>query len=185
MFSKEVFINRRNQLKKMMKGGVILFLGNTETPMNYPANTYRFRQDSSFLYFFGLNQAGFAGIIDVDNDKDYIFGNDVDIDDIIWMGPQPSVKEMAVEVGVNNTFQFNKLFDFIKEAISKNREVHYLTPYRAENKIILEQLLSIKISDLKDKSSEKLAVAVAELRSVKDKYEIEFCEKLFIRYNYN
>ena len=95
MFDKKIYIERRNQLKKDVQSGLVLLLGNKEVAFNYPANTYSFRQDSNFLYFFGLHDADLAGVIDIDNQKDFIFGNDVDMDDIIWMGNQPSVKEEA------------------------------------------------------------------------------------------
>ena len=95
MFKSIVYKNRRESLKKILKQGVYLFLGNNETPMNYPANGYHFRQDSNFLYFFGLDIAGMAAIIDIDNDKEIIFANDFDVDDIVWMGPQPKVSELA------------------------------------------------------------------------------------------
>lgn len=99
MFETSVYKNRRARLKEKVKSGLVLILGNGEAPANYTDNTYKFRQDSSFLYFFGLNQPGFAGVIDIDSGDEYIFGNDVDMDDIIWMGPQPSVKDMAARAG--------------------------------------------------------------------------------------
>ena len=97
MFSKEIYTNRRNNLKKGIESGILLFLGNSEASMNYAANTYGFRQDSTFLYFFGLKDPDFAAIIDVESGEEIIFGNDVDIDDIIWMGPQPAVKDKAAD----------------------------------------------------------------------------------------
>ena len=98
MFDSLTYQKRRKALREKMSNGIILILGNNEAPANYPDNTYKFRQDSSFVYFFGHSHPGYAGIIDIDNDKDYFFGNDVDMDDIIWMGPQPSVKELAAQV---------------------------------------------------------------------------------------
>ncbi|MCP5102834.1 MAG: aminopeptidase P family protein, partial [bacterium] len=103
MFDKNVYIERRKFLREKVKSGIILLLGNGESPMNYAANTYHYRQDSNYLYFFGLDKPGFAGILDVEEGKDYIFGDDFTIDDIIWMGPQPSVKELAAGVGVTHT----------------------------------------------------------------------------------
>lgn len=111
MFETSVYKNRRARLKEKVKSGLVLILGNGEAPANYTDNTYKFRQDSSFLYFFGLNQPGFAGVIDIDSGDEYIFGNDVDMDDIIWMGPQPSVKDMAARVGVSKTAPFARLAD--------------------------------------------------------------------------
>ena len=103
MFEAAIYKNRRKALKERVGGGLILILGNVESPANYPDNTYKFRQDSSFLYFFGLDMPGFAGVLDADSGKEYLFGNDVDMDDIIWMGPQPKVKELGEKVGITQT----------------------------------------------------------------------------------
>jgi len=100
MFDAKIYKQRRDRLKKQVGSGVILFLGNDESPMNYPANPYHFRQDSSFLYFFGLDSPGLAGLVDIDKNRDIIFGNDVEVEDIIWMGFQPLLKDRAVKVGV-------------------------------------------------------------------------------------
>ncbi|MEI6766026.1 MAG: aminopeptidase P family protein [Bacteroidota bacterium] len=177
MFPATTYTSRREKLRKLMKSGIILIPGNDESPMNYPANGYRFRQDSNFLYFFGLNHPGFAGIIDCDANKDIIFGNDVDIEDIIWMGVQPSVKEMASHAGITETAPFAELDSYLAEAIIKGKKIHFLPPYRAENKFLLKSLLDIKISNLKEESSTDLVKAVVALRSIKDKYEIEEIER--------
>lgn len=129
MFNKDVYINRRNKLKQEVKSGVALFLGNVDAAFNYPANQYHFRQDSHFLYFFGLQNQGFAGVIDFDNNKDYLFGNDFDLDDIIWMGVQPKVKDLAAKAGIDNVAPYNDLTNFISEALKDNRKVHFLPPY--------------------------------------------------------
>lgn len=177
MFKKEVYVSRRNQLKSKISGGIALFLGNMESPMNYPANTFHFRQDSSFLYFFGLDFPGLAGIIDFDNGEDYIFGNDVDIDDIIWMGPQVTIQENAAKAGVSKTAPLAKLNDLVSAAIRQGRKVHILPPYRGENKIWLEQLLGISASRVAEYASVDLIKAVVDLRSVKEPGEIEEIKK--------
>lgn len=151
----------------------MLILGNGEAPANYTDNTYKFRQDSSFLYFFGLNQPGFAGVIDIDSGDEYIFGNDVDMDDIIWMGPQPSVKDMAARVGVSKTAPFARLADCMKTAISQGRRIHFLPPYRFRNMLLLEELLGIRPALVKNYASLELIKAVVDLRSVKEPCEIE------------
>ena len=178
MFKKEVYTERRNKLKKEVKSGLVLILGNTEASFNYPANTYHFRQDSDFVYFFGLDHPDFAGVIDVDEDKDYIFGDDVDIDDIIWMGPQPAVKDMAKKVGVEDTMPFEDLFELITNAVDKGRKIHFVPPYRAENMMLLEDLLEIKAKDTKAKASVELIKAIVELRSVKDEFEIAHLDEI-------
>ena len=145
--------------------------------MNYPDNTYHFRQDSNFSYFFGLDLPDFAGVLDVDNNKDYIFANDVDIDDIIWMGPQPSVKDLAAKVDVDNTAEFNKLYDFLSDAISKGRKIHFTPPYRGNNKILLEKLLGISPSKIRSYASLELIKAIISLREIKEECEILEIEK--------
>ena len=173
MFETSVYKNRRARLKEKVKSGLVLILGNGEAPANYTDNTYKFRQDSSFLYFFGLNQPGFAGVIDIDSGDEYIFGNDVDMDDIIWMGPQPSVKDMAARVGVSKTAPFARLADCMKTAISQGRRLHFLPPYRFRNMLLLEELLGIRPALVKNYASLELIKAVVDLRSVKEPCEIE------------
>lgn len=173
MFETSVYKNRPARLKEKVKSGLVLILGNGEAPANYTDNTYKFRQDSSFLYFFGLNQPGFAGVIDIDSGDEYIFGNDVDMDDIIWMGPQPSVKDMAARVGVSKTAPFARLADCMKTAISQGRRIHFLPPYRFRNMLLLEELLGIRPALVKNYASLELIKAVVDLRSVKEPCEIE------------
>lgn len=177
MFKKEVYTERRNRLRKELGSGIALFMGNDEAAFNYPANTYHFRQDSHFLYFFGLDHPGFAGIVDVDNNKDYIFGNDVDIEDIIWMGEQPSVKDLAAEVGVEHTAPMTDLSSFIKQALGKNQKIHFLPPYRGTTTIQLAELLGKPIGEIKPGASVDLIRAVVKMKEIKDKYEIAEIEK--------
>ena len=177
MFKKEVYISRRARLHEIMKSGLALFIGNVESPMNYPANQYHFRQDSDFLYYFGLDLPAFAGLMDFDTGKDWIFGKDVDIDDIIWMGPQPTVKELALGCGVANTAPFDKLESVIGDALSKKRKVHFLPPYRGENKMTLGALLRENPCKMKTLASADLIRAVVSMRSIKEPVEIAEIEK--------
>ena len=177
MFEKSTYIKRRKALKNKGLKGIGLFLGNIDTPMNYSDNTYHFRQDSTFLYFFGLDFQGLAGVIDFDSGEDFLFGNDFDIADIIWMGPQVPLKENAAKVGIEQTSAFPKLFDFVSEATKKGRQVHYLPPYRGDNKITLEKLLNIPIQQLKGNVSVQLIKAVVDIRSIKEPAEIVEIEK--------
>mgnify|MGYP003307831845 CR=1 FL=1 len=144
MFTAETYIKRREALRSKVQSGIILLLGNNEAPANYPDNTYKFRQDSSFLYFFGHSHPGYAGVLDIETGEDIFFGNDVDIDDIIWMGPQPSIKELAAQVGVQKTMPLTQLWEVVGKAISQGRKVHFLPPYRYDNMIWLEELTGIK-----------------------------------------
>jgi Xaa-Pro aminopeptidase len=176
MFDAKIYKQRRDRLKKQVGSGVVLFLGNDESPMNYPANPYHFRQDSSFLYFFGLDSPGLVGLVDIDNNKDIIFGNDVDVEDIIWMGFQPLLKDRAVKVGVQETAPLEKLEETLKNSLRKGQKVHFLHPYRVENAVKIEKLLGIKSSVVKDYVSKELAEAVVEQRSVKIDEEIKQIE---------
>jgi len=178
MFESNLYSERRNKLRTLVKEGIIVLMGNTYSPMNYPANVYRFRQDSTFLYFFGLNNSNFIGVIDIDNNVDYIFGNDVSIDDIIWTGPLPSLAELASKCGVTNTKPYADIFDFVNEARRKSRKIHFLPPYRAENKLVLEKLTGIIPENQKENSSKELIKAVSALRSIKNAAEIQHLDSI-------
>nr|WP_320117110.1 aminopeptidase P family protein [uncultured Marinifilum sp.] len=177
MFPKEVYINRRDKLRAAMKEGIAIVLGNPDAPMNYAGNIYHYRQDSTFLYFFGIDHPGFAGVFDIDNNKDYVFGNDVDIDDIIWMGPQPSVKDQAAEFALENTAPFADLSKFVANAVKEGRKVHFLPVYRAENKILIHELLGTPLNAIKENASKEFMKAVIALREIKDEYEIKELER--------
>lgn len=177
MFLKDVYVNRRRELVKKLKSGLMLFLGNSEVGMNYPSNTYRFRQDSSFLYFFGIDQPDLAAVVDAETGEEIIFGNDVSIDDIIWMGPQPAMVDRAQRVGVNKVKPYTALEEYIGEAVSAGRKIHFLPPYRDHNRIKLHKMMEIDFSALKQNASVELIKAVVSLRELKDKYEIEEMDK--------
>ena len=146
MFKKETYIARREQLRKDIGHGIIILPGNHEASCNYPDNTYWFRQDSTFLYFFGLQREDLVGVLYCETGKDYIFANDYDIDDIIWTGPLPSVKELAASVGVENTGSLADLETFIHSNTHTftHSHIHYLPPYRADITRQLSELLGIK-----------------------------------------
>lgn len=177
MFKSDVYIERREELHRKIKGGLALFIGNREAPMNYPDNTYRFRQDSDFLYYFGLDIPGFAGLMDFDSGKDRLFGNDFSMDDIIWMGPQPTVKELANKCGIKESAPLSRLEDMVADAISKKRKIHFLPPYRGETKMILGALMKENPCRMKTLASTDLIKAVISMRSIKEKIEIEEIEK--------
>ncbi len=177
MFSKEIYTARRKNLTKQVSGGLVFLPGNSDVPFNYPANTFTFRQDSSFLYFFGVKQPDIIGIIDVDSGEDYMFGNDVDIDDIIWMGEQPTMKEFAGKNGVKNAFPLSKVDEFIEKALKQGRKIHFLPAYRAQTKLLSEKLLGIPADEINNNVSEELIKAVVKLRSIKEPGEIEDIER--------
>jgi Xaa-Pro aminopeptidase len=177
MFKNDIYLKRRNRLHEIFKSGIALFPGNSDAAMNYSANPYHFRQDSDFLYFFGLDIQGFAGLMDFDSGQDYMFGNDVDMDDIIWMGPQPTVKELSAKCGIEKTFPMSQLEEVIREAVSKGRKVHFLPPYRGETKMTLGALLKENPCQMKTLASRELIKAVVQLRSIKEQVEIAEIER--------
>ena len=176
MFSANVYVDRRRHLREQVQAGVALFLGNNESPMNYPDNQYPFRQDSSFLYFFGLDSPGLAGAIDVDGGKEYLFGNDVTVDDIIWTGPLPTLRDRAREVGVEETAPLDQLRATLRDAARQGREIHFLPQYRADNVLEIERLLGIPGTAIDGSVSETLINAVVAQRSLKTSEEIEQIE---------
>ena len=171
MFDKQVYTERRNRLREKMGSGIILIPGNLESPMNYPENTYHFRQDSTFLYLFGLDIPDLFGVIDANSDDDIIFGNDNSIEDIIWSGIKPSIKDLAASVGVVNSLPMKELFAKINQS-SKGSPVHFIAPYRADIMLLLEELTGIQASALASKGSLELIHALVDMRSVKDEAEI-------------
>lgn len=175
MFLKETYINRRNQLKKTVGSGILLFLGNDESGMNYEDNTYPFRQDSTFLYFFGLAYAGLSAVINIDEDKEIIFGDELTIDQIVWMGTQPTLKEKSEQVGVANTLPYSSIADYLTKSITKGQKIHYLPPYRAEHKIKLMDWLNQKPAA--QQASLPFIKAVVNQRNYKSAEEIIEIEK--------
>jgi len=177
MFSKETYINRRNELKNKINNGIVLITGNNDAPMNYKSNTYHFRQDSTFLYFFGIDLQNLAGVIDIDNNEEILFGDDYTIDDIIWMGPQTSLKDKAAGAGIEKTRPFAELFEYIRDAAEKKRTIHFTPPYRGENIMLLADLLNIHHREVEKNASLELTKACIDLRSIKEPCEIEEMER--------
>ena len=170
--SKETYIRRRAQLKRDMGSGLLLFLGNDEAAMNYADNTYRFRQDSTFLYFFGLDYAGLAAVIDVDNDREIIFGNELTIDDIVWTGTMPSLRELAATVGITNVRPMSEL-----ATIVKGKSVHFLPPYRGDHRVWLWELLGVEPAAQPAKASVPFIKAIVSQRNHKDEEELRLIEE--------
>lgn len=175
MFQKTTYIERRNLLKKNVGSGILLFLGNDLCGINFEDNTYPFRQDSSFLYYWGLAYPGLAAIIDIDNDNEIIFGNELTIDEIVWMGTQPSLHEKSELVGVNNTQPYNSVKDYISKALPQGRKVHYLPPYKAEHLLKLSDWTGTPVKALEPSSN--FIKAVVNQRNYKTAEEIVEIEK--------
>jgi len=177
MFAKEIYQQRRSQVSELVSSGIILLPGNTDSPMNYPDNIYHFRQDSHFIYFVGMDQPDLFVLMDVDVQKTILFGDELTMDDIIWTGPMESLSDEAAKSGINQVFPLSELSNYIDKATAQNREIHFLPPYRAENKLKLESLLGIPTQQLKNAASEILIRSVVALRSIKGPEEIIELEK--------
>ena len=178
MFSKETYVRRRSELKKLVGNGLIILFGNNEAPANYPANTYSpMRQDSSFLYFFGQHRDGLVGVIDIDSDTELLLGDDIDVEDIVWMGFTPSVADLAAEVGITKTAPMKELKTICDKAIAQKQTIHFLPPYRHDTKIQIMDLLGIHPSQQKERASLQLIKAVVKMRSTKEPQEIAAIER--------
>ncbi len=171
MFSAEVYKERRRQLREKVGSGTILLLGNEESSINFKDNWYHFRQDSSFLYFYGINLPGLTATINCDSGEEIIYGDELTMDHIVWTGPQPTIAELAAKSGVSKTFPSNK----ISSSLGSN--VHYLPPYRAHNKYKLSEWLSKPMSAIEAESSTALIKAIVSLRSYKTQQELVEIEK--------
>lgn len=178
MFDKKTYVSRRAKLKELVKNGIIILFGNNESPCNYPSNGYYpFRQDSSFLYYFGLNRDGLVGVIDIDNNTETLVGNDIDIEDIVWYGSVDSVRDMADSVGVAETAPMKSLKTICNDAMRQKRRIHFLPPYRYDIKLQIFDLLGIHPVQQKESASMELINAVVKMRSTKEQQEIEELER--------
>jgi len=174
---KETYIRRRAQLKRDMASGLLLFLGNDEVGMNYADNTYRFRQDSTFFYYFGLDYAGLAAVIDVDNDTEIVFGNELTIDDIVWTGTQPSLREKAEVVGISKTLPMGELKNYLGKARARGQVLHFLPPYRGDHRVWLWELLGVEPAAQPSQASVPFIKAIVSQRNHKDEEELRLIEE--------
>ena len=172
MFEKEIYIQRRKQLKKSLQSGVVLLLGNGEAPVNYSGNDYSFRQDSSFIYYVGLNMPNLVYVLDIDQNKEYLLGEELSIDDIIWMGNLPSLKDRASGVGIETVIPLAQL----PTLISGTRKIHYLKPYRYRNLLFLSELLNKKPEEVNNDFSLELTKAIINMRLIKSPEELKELE---------
>ncbi|GET25587.1 aminopeptidase P family protein [Prolixibacter sp. NT017] len=171
-FPIKTYTNRRKELARKVGSGIILLLGNEESPMNYTDNTFPFRQDSTFLYYFGIDFPGLAAVIDIEAQQEIVFGDDYTIDDIVWRGPQPTIADRLSKAGVKQTLPLAKLAGVVDAAMKKNRKVHFLPPYRPENRIKLMQLLGLPVAEQEANASVDLIRAVVSQREIKTEEEI-------------
>jgi Xaa-Pro aminopeptidase len=184
MFDKDIYMQRRDALSKIMGEGIILIMGNGHSSMNYASNVYPFRQDSNFLYFFGVDLPGMAGIIDPSSGQSTLFGHDASIEDVIWSGPQPTLAELGERCGTNYSIPFEKLSQVLKDNSAKGKKVHFLPPYRSSRTLFLAEALGIKYEDVGAHVSEDLIKAVVKLRSVKSDDEVKVMEKTLTHVTY-
>lgn len=176
MFAAETYIARRRLLREDLKSGLILFLGNDRSSMNFPDNEYLFRQDSSFLYFWGIDLPGLAAIIDVEQDREIVFGSDPGTDEIIWSGDQPPLKAHCLKCGVEHVATLAQLNVTLNEAVRKGRDIYFLPQYRPENLIKIQQLLGLNVAVVNYHASPALIKAVVAQRSVKTEEEVQQIE---------
>lgn len=190
MFDKSIYMRRRRTLLDKMaatvpegKRGIALFLGNVEAAAQYKDNAYKFRQDSSWLYYFGLDEPRLAAVLDLDNGTETVFADDVKIGDIIWMGPQASVASKAASAGVEHSASYGTLNLVVTKALAQGRPIHFLPPSRYYNMLKLSALTGLgqvavsKVAPMADDdgrhASEELVKAVISMRLVKEHCEIE------------
>jgi Xaa-Pro aminopeptidase len=177
MFPRETYESRRSTLMSRFDGGLLLLLGNSESPMNYADNCYPFRQDSTFLYYFGLDQPDLAAVMDVDAGTTVIFGDELTIDHIVWMGDLPSLASRAGRVGVTDIKPRGSLAEILGRAVTAGRAVHFIPPYRAETKLQLQDLLALTPDEVTREASEALVKAVVDQRAHKSAEEVAEIER--------
>ncbi|NME35952.1 aminopeptidase P family protein [Fusobacterium sp. FSA-380-WT-3A] len=173
MFARRTYEKRRLALRNNFEDGIILICGNSLSPANCRDNTFPFVQDSTFLYYFGLNKENLIGVIDIDKEQEYIFGNELTMDDIIWSGPQISLGDQCKLVGVENLFPYEEIKRFLYEVKHSGRKIHYINQYLPNNIINIADWLEIKPSEVNDYISEELSYAVVEQRNYKTPEEVQ------------
>ena len=177
MFNASTYLARRERLAADVGSGLVLLLGNAEAPMNYLDNQYPFRQDASFLYFWGLDRPDVAGVLDIDAGTHTVFGDEFTMDDIVWLGPQPTIAEQAAAAGVAAVAPRAALAEVLTDALRKGRRVHVLPQYRADNALLLERLLGIRAEALAQHASLALITAIVAQRSAKSDEELAEIER--------
>ena len=175
MFSKETYISRRHKLMATVGSGLLLFLGNDEQGLNYEDNTFRYRQDSTMLYYFGLPYAGLAAILDIDEGREILFGDELTIDSIVWMGTQPTLAERADRVGISDIRPLASIADYLTAAREAGRPIHFLPPYRAEHRLKLMDWLGLMPSH--QQGSIPMIRAIVDQRNHKTAEEIAEIER--------
>lgn len=177
MFSKETYTARREALRQSVSSGIILLMGNEEVGMNARDNWYHFKQDGSFLYYIGLNQASLAALIDIDENLTTVYGNELTVEDVVWTGPQPSISEQSAQTGIGHTVPQNELTSALKKAQEQGRIIHFLPPYRDEHTVKLHEWLGLSTGEVADKASLPLIKAIVAQREIKTVEELVELDK--------
>jgi len=177
MFSKDTYLKRQQQLLSKVNKGVILLLGNEDSPMNYADNAYYFRQDSSFLYYFGLTRPGLYALLDTNSGRITIYGDDYTVEDFVWMGKQPAIQDLTVQCGVEYTGTIKELQNSLSQSIKRKEMIHFLPPYRSEHSLKIHKLLGVPLEKIKEESSEDLIRVIVSQRNYKTEEELVEIEK--------
>ena len=177
MFDAKVYVERRKRLREQVRDGVVLWLGHALQPRTYPANTYRFRQHSHFLYFVGRNEPDLAVLSWMDHERDVLFAAPVTMDDIVWSGPLPSPAERAAAAGISETLPLTELPGLVADLRARGVPIHYLTPFQADARLRLAALLGVAPGDLAAGESLPLKRAVVNLRLHKTAEEVAEIEE--------
>jgi len=177
MFDKEIYLQRRDYLTSKMGTGSILLLGNDEVGMNYQDNIYHFRQDSTFLYYLGVDRPGLAATIDVNSGNTTIFGTNPTIDDIVWTGPQKLLEDFAAESGVTDARPYSELNEHISSGIAEGEIYHFIPPYRYKHTIQLAEIFEKPVSWVKESFSLELTKSIVKQRLIKGPEEVDQLDK--------
>jgi len=184
MFKSKVYIKRRKELQEKVKSGIILFIGNDESQVLIRDTVHKFRQNSNFLYYWGLNEPGLAALIDIDNDKKILFGHDLTTEEIVWEGEQQKLNDKAKLIGVNKTAEISTLNDVLLNYRKGRKRIHFLPQHLDNNIRKISDLLNISVKQVTQRHSVELTKGVISQRSIKSKKEITEIEKaLKISYN--
>jgi Xaa-Pro aminopeptidase len=177
MFNAATYVHRRARLMDDLRSGLVVFLGNPEMPANYADNTFPFRQDSSFLYFWGLDSPDLAATLDLDERRETIYGHDFTVDEIVWRGPQPKLADRAAAVGVKECLPPEALAGRVAQALAAKRRVHVLPQYAARNAQLVESLLGLRAGTTNDAASVDLVKAIVRQRAKKSDEELREIER--------
>jgi Xaa-Pro aminopeptidase len=172
MFSSHTYKERRSKLKSLVGSGMIILPGNEEVGMNYHDNVYHFRQDSSFLYYTGIDRFNLFFVIDIDNDSEILFGDDLTVDQVIWTGPVDTLSYIASKSEIINVQPYSRISEVLKTAVRHKQQIHFLYPYRSEMVIKLSEWLNIPWHSLRERTSLSLTRAIIAQRSYKSHEEV-------------